>query len=62
MTTYISGDDPEAWTAALQRLLADDHLHEATRAAGLEHAQGFTWERTAAAVRARLAAPGDAPS
>jgi glycosyltransferase involved in cell wall biosynthesis len=54
MTTYIAGDDPETWAAALQRLLADDHLHEAARAAGLEHARGFTWERTADAVRARL--------
>jgi glycosyltransferase involved in cell wall biosynthesis len=53
-TAYVAGDDPRAWAEALQRLLADDVAHAAARAAGLEHARSFSWDRTAAAVRARL--------
>jgi glycosyltransferase involved in cell wall biosynthesis len=53
-TTYVSGDDPQAWAAAMQRLLDDKVTYAAARAAGLEHAQGFSWEKTAAAVRDRL--------
>jgi glycosyltransferase involved in cell wall biosynthesis len=53
-TTYVAGDDPEDWAAALQRLVVDDDAHATARAKGLEHARGFSWERTAAAVRARL--------
>jgi glycosyltransferase involved in cell wall biosynthesis len=53
-TTYVAGDDPRAWAAALHRLLADDEAHTAARAAGLEHARRFSWEQTADAVRARL--------
>lgn len=53
-TAYVAGNDPRAWAAALQRLLTDDVAHAAARAAGLEHARRFSWERTAEAVRARL--------
>jgi glycosyltransferase involved in cell wall biosynthesis len=59
-TTYVAGDDAEAWAAALHRLLADDLVHAAARAAGLEHARRFSWEKTADAVRARLLAEGSA--
>jgi glycosyltransferase involved in cell wall biosynthesis len=55
-STYVSGDDPEDWVAALGRLLADDDAHSAARAAGLEHASRFSWEKTAEAVRQRLPA------
>jgi glycosyltransferase involved in cell wall biosynthesis len=53
-TVYVAGDDPRAWAAALQRLLADDVAHAEARAAGLEHARHFSWGQTANAVRARL--------
>jgi D-inositol-3-phosphate glycosyltransferase len=53
-TTYISGDEPRAWAAAVQRLLVDDVAHSAARAAGLEHARRFSWDKTAGAIRARL--------
>lgn len=53
-TTYVAGDDAETWAAALHRLLSDDRAYAAARAAGLEHALRFSWEKTAAAVRARL--------
>jgi len=53
-TTYVAGDDAGTWAAALQRLLVDDLGHAAARAASLEHALRFSWEKTAAAVRARL--------
>jgi glycosyltransferase involved in cell wall biosynthesis len=56
-TVYVAGDDPQAWAEALQRLLGDDATHAAARAAGIEHARPFSWERTADAVRARLLAP-----
>jgi glycosyltransferase involved in cell wall biosynthesis len=57
-TTYVAGDDAEAWAAALQRLLADDRVHAVARAAGLEHARRFSWEKTADAVRGRLLPEG----
>jgi glycosyltransferase involved in cell wall biosynthesis len=53
-TAYVAGDDPGAWAEAIQRLFADDVGYSAARAAGLEHAQRFSWDKTAAAVRARL--------
>jgi glycosyltransferase involved in cell wall biosynthesis len=56
-TSYVDGDDPHEWAAALARLLGDETAHAAARAAGLEHARGFSWERTADAVRSRLSTP-----
>jgi glycosyltransferase involved in cell wall biosynthesis len=53
-TTYISGDEPRAWAAAMLRLLTDEGAWTAARAEGLEHARGFSWEKTTAAVRALL--------
>jgi glycosyltransferase involved in cell wall biosynthesis len=52
--TYVSGDDAETWAVALERLVVDDDAHATARTKGLEHARGYSWERTAAAVRARL--------
>jgi GT2 family glycosyltransferase len=37
--------DPEAVTAALQRLLTDPELRERLGGAGIETAQGYAWER-----------------
>jgi glycosyltransferase involved in cell wall biosynthesis len=56
-TTYVAGDAARDWAEALERLLSDDAAHAAARAAGLEHARGFSWERTAEGVRSRLLAP-----
>lgn len=53
-TTYVSGDEPRGWAAAMLRLLTDEAAWKGARAAGLEHARGFSWEKTTAAVRARL--------
>jgi glycosyltransferase involved in cell wall biosynthesis len=58
--TYVSGDDAETWAAALKGLLVDDQAHAAARAKGLEHARGYSWERTAGAIRARLLAEATA--
>lgn len=41
---YISGDDPQMWTAAFQRLLHDDVLHARLRHAATAHARRFTWD------------------
>lgn len=43
---YVVADDPRAWTEAMARLVQDDDLHAALRAAGIGHAAGFRWERT----------------
>jgi len=61
-TTYIDGDDPHDWAAALHRLLSDDAAHASARRAGLEHARRYSWERTAAAVRSRLADARGSPT
>jgi glycosyltransferase involved in cell wall biosynthesis len=59
-TTYVGGDDPRDWSAALVPLLSDDAAHGLARRVGLDHARGYSWERTETAVRARLleAKPG----
>jgi hypothetical protein len=36
----------------------DGEAHATARAEGMEHARRFTWEQTAAAVRARLVVQG----
>jgi D-inositol-3-phosphate glycosyltransferase len=53
-TTYVSGHEPRAWAAAMLRLLTDEGAWTMARAEGLEHARGFSWEKTTAAVRALL--------
>jgi glycosyltransferase involved in cell wall biosynthesis len=60
--TYVAGDDAETWAAALERLVLDDGAHSTARTKGLEHARGYSWERTAAAVRARLVVAAAADS
>jgi glycosyltransferase involved in cell wall biosynthesis len=53
-TTFVSGDEPQAWAAAMLRLLTDEGAWTVARTAGLEHARGFSWEKTTAAVRTLL--------
>lgn len=50
-TTYVADG---SWTAAIERLLRDDVAHARARVAGLEHVRGFTWAKTAGALRERL--------
>jgi glycosyltransferase involved in cell wall biosynthesis len=45
-TTYVSGDEPRAWAAAMLQLLTDEGAWTLARAEGLEHARGFSWEKT----------------
>jgi glycosyltransferase involved in cell wall biosynthesis len=51
---YLAGDDPGEWAAAIARLMSDDGAHTTARDASLAHAQGFSWERKAAAIVALL--------
>ena len=37
-------DDPATWTDAIQLLLTDDQRHADLRAAGLRHADSFSWQ------------------
>jgi glycosyltransferase involved in cell wall biosynthesis len=46
--SYVSGDDPADWAAALQLLLHDDIEHARARQAALQAAAGFSWEAFAA--------------
>lgn len=52
---YVASNDPRAWTDAMARLVQDDDLHATLRAAGLEHAAGFRWERTVEEILAASA-------
>jgi D-inositol-3-phosphate glycosyltransferase len=54
--SFISGDDPRVWAAEVTRLLADDEVHSAARAAGRANAERSSWARTAAAIAARALA------
>ncbi len=46
----VNPDDPAAIAAALQHALNDSAWRDEMRAAGLERAASFTWERTAQVV------------
>jgi glycosyltransferase involved in cell wall biosynthesis len=46
----VGGDDPQAWTAAIERVASDPALRETMASAGRARAAEFTWERTAAAT------------
>ena len=52
--TYIRGDDPEVWAAAVHELFSDDEAHARARQASLTHARGFSWEAKAEAVISAL--------
>lgn len=51
--------DVDELAAALRRVVDDEALREASRERGLERAKAFTWDRTAALVRAVLAAASE---
>jgi glycosyltransferase involved in cell wall biosynthesis len=44
---YVNALDVDAMAAALLRMATDDALRDRLRLAGLAHAAGFTWERSA---------------
>jgi glycosyltransferase involved in cell wall biosynthesis len=58
----LAAPEGEAMAAALTALLADAGERERLRAAGLERARGFTWERTAREVDAVVAEVAGWPS
>jgi len=53
----ISGHDPHDFATAFEKLALDEGLRERLGRGGIDHAQGFSWERTA---RQTLAAYHDA--
>jgi glycosyltransferase involved in cell wall biosynthesis len=48
---YATPGEPEAWTAALERLVGDGGLRRDLAARGAAAAAPFTWQRTAASTR-----------
>ena len=53
-TSYVEGDDPRDWAAAIDNLLRDDAVHDDARRAGIEHAAGYSWAATTAAIKESL--------
>jgi glycosyltransferase involved in cell wall biosynthesis len=51
---YVEGNDPADWASALNRLLRNDQTHQRMRAAALEAAAQFSWERFSAAIAAHF--------
>ena len=47
---YVAGDDVNAWSDAIGRVVSDDHLHGELGEAGLRHTEAFTWQAFADAV------------
>lgn len=47
---YVAPDDVEGWTEAMEELAADPALQQELQKAGLNQAQNFSWEKTAAAT------------
>lgn len=52
--SYVQGDDPAHWSAAVQRLLSDDLIYEQARIAALQAAARFSWEAFAGHILAQL--------
>jgi glycosyltransferase involved in cell wall biosynthesis len=52
--SYVDGDDPADWIAALQALLYDDVEHERAGQAARRAAASFSWETYAAALAVEL--------
>lgn len=53
---YLDPDQPDAWAATLMTLAGNTEQRESLRAAGLQRAAEFTWERCARHTRAVYAA------
>jgi glycosyltransferase involved in cell wall biosynthesis len=51
---FVAGSEAGAWTSALQSLFDDDGEHERLRAAAIESAARFSWERCAAQIAEHL--------
>ena len=49
---YVAGDDPDDWAAAIACAMQDGSLP----ARAIQHAAGFSWDRTAAELRRHLMA------
>jgi glycosyltransferase involved in cell wall biosynthesis len=44
---YAPADDAREWVASLRRIVDDEELRQRLRAAGLERAKLFSWDRSA---------------
>jgi glycosyltransferase involved in cell wall biosynthesis len=55
---YVQGNDPSAWTAAVQRLLDDSALHARLRSAAIAQGQRYSWELMADQLVADVVAAG----
>lgn len=56
---FVAGDDANAWTEAIRRMISDDELHGRLRCAGLEHSRRYSWDAYAARLlRALSVLPG----
>jgi glycosyltransferase involved in cell wall biosynthesis len=52
--TYVDGDDPDAWSAAITRMIEDNAEQDRMRALAMRSAGRFTWEGLAAELAAEL--------
>lgn len=52
--TYVEGDDPAQWAAAIARVVEDDREHRLAGERALEAAAQFSWETCAAALAAHF--------
>jgi glycosyltransferase involved in cell wall biosynthesis len=52
--TYLDGDDPTRWAAAIGRMIEDDDEHDRARRSAIEAAARFSWESFAAQLAANL--------
>jgi glycosyltransferase involved in cell wall biosynthesis len=50
-TRFVAGNYAERWATELDTLLAGGDAYRRARAAGLEHAARFDWQRTATGLR-----------
>jgi glycosyltransferase involved in cell wall biosynthesis len=52
--TYVDGDDPRRWAAAIQRLIADDEQYQRARELAIDAAARFSWDAVAAELAAQM--------
>jgi glycosyltransferase involved in cell wall biosynthesis len=51
--SYVNGDDPAVWAAAVRQLFSDNTLHRRARNAALQRAHKFSWQRLATELAGR---------
>jgi glycosyltransferase involved in cell wall biosynthesis len=51
---YVDTDDPAAWSAAIEELLADNVVHARARQAALDRSERYSWQAFASTLAEQM--------